>query len=167
MTPFIPELDFVALVDGQIAGNIMFCRAKVKGDGGGEHDVITFGPLSVWPEYQGKGIGSALIKHAIHRAKEMGFAAVLIYGDPAYYRRFGFKGGEEYRIRTAEGNFLDALIALPLYDGALTGIAGRFDEGEAYRVDEKELAEFDKTFPPKEKRVTESQKRFAGLSDQG
>ena len=86
-------------------GNIMFCRAKVKAEDGGAHDVITFGPVSVWPDYQGKGIGSALIKHAIHRAKEMGFNAVLTYGDPAYYRRFGFKGGEEYRIRTAEGTF--------------------------------------------------------------
>lgn len=164
---FIPELDFVAVMDGQIVGNIMFCRSKVKADGGQEQDVITFGPVSVWPQYQGKGIGSALIKHAIHRATEMGFNAILTYGDPAYYRRFGFGPAEAYHIRTAEGSFLDALIAMELYSGALKDISGRFDEGEAYRVDEAELDEFDQTFPHKEKRVTESQKRFAELSNQG
>ena len=163
---FIPELDFVALVDGEIVGNIMFCRSKVKSDDGGEHDVITFGPVSVCPECQGKGIGSALIKHSIKKAREMGLGAILIYGDPAYYHRFGFKPGREYGIQAEDGRFMDALMALELYGEALAGISGRFLEGEAYQVDETELAAFDRTFPSREKRVTESQKRFAELANQ-
>lgn len=163
---FIPELDFVALADGQIVGNIMFCRAKVKSDDGGAQDVITFGPLSVWPEYQGKGIGSALIKHAIQMAGIIGYNAILIYGDPGYYHRFGFQHAEAFHIRTAEGIYMDALMALELYGGALKGITGRFLEGEAYQVDEAKLVKFDKTFPYREKRVTESQKRFSELANQ-
>jgi len=163
---FIPELDYVAVMDSVVVGNIMFCRSVVKSEDDGEHDVITFGPVSVWPENQGRGIGSALIKHAIGRAKDMGFTAILIYGDPGYYRRFGFGPAEDFQIRTAEGKYLDALMALPLYEGALDGIQGRFHEGDAYHVDEGELAEFDKTFPPKEKRETESQRRFSELANQ-
>ena len=163
---FIPELDMVAAAEGDIVGNIMFCRAVVEGGDGTKHDVITFGPLSVWPQHQGKGIGSALIKHAIHRAAEMGFHAVLIYGDPGYYTRFGFKPARDFGISTAQGTYMDALMALELYGGALAGTAGRFIEGDAYHVDEGELAEYDKTFPPKEKQVTESQRRFMELANQ-
>jgi predicted N-acetyltransferase YhbS len=157
---FMPELDFVAEACGGIAGNIMFCRAKVIADGGVKHEVLTFGPVSVWPRLQRKGIGGRLIRHALKAAVKMGFTAVLIYGDPAYYCRFGFKPGEAFGIQTSEGRFHPALQALELVPGAMAGISGRFSEGEAYRVDPAELEKFDKQFPLKEKLVTESQKRF-------
>jgi predicted N-acetyltransferase YhbS len=157
---FVPELDFVAEADGEVVGSIMFCRAKVAEDGGGGREVLTFGPVSVWPRLQRKGIGGALIRHSLKAAAEMGFTAVLIYGDPAYYCRFGFKPAEAFGIRTSEGRFHPALQALELVPGALAGISGRFFEGEAYHVDPEELAEFDKQFPYKEKFETESQKRF-------
>jgi predicted N-acetyltransferase YhbS len=157
---FVPELDFVAEADSNIVGNIMFCRAKVAEDGGVEREVLTFGPVSVWPRLQRKGIGGALIRHSLKAAAEMGFTAVLIYGDPAYYCRFGFKPAEMFGIRTSEGRFHPALQLRELVPGALAGISGRFFEGEAYRVDPAELVEFDKQFPYKEKLETESQKRF-------
>jgi predicted N-acetyltransferase YhbS len=157
---FVPELDFVAEAGGEIAGNIMFCRTKVVTDGGMEHEVLTFGPVSVWPRLQKQGIGGGLIRHSLKAAAEMGFVSVLIYGDPAYYSRFGFKPAEVFGIRTSEGWFHPALQALELAPGALAGISGRFFEGEAYSVDPAALEEFDRQFLPKEKLVTESQKRF-------
>lgn len=51
---------------------------------GYEHRVLTFGPISVLPEYQNKGIGSKLINHTISLAKEMGYKAIVILGDPKY-----------------------------------------------------------------------------------
>ncbi len=47
---FIPELDFVAELDGQVVGNIMFTRAKLVDEQGHEKEILTFGPLSVAPE---------------------------------------------------------------------------------------------------------------------
>jgi predicted N-acetyltransferase YhbS len=161
---FVPELDFVAEAGGEIAGNIMYCRAKVAEDNGCERDVLTFGPVSVMPRLQKRGIGAALIRHSLKAAAGMGFTAVLIYGDPGYYCRFGFKPAEVFGIRTSEGRFHPALQALELAPGALCGAAGRFFEGEAYHVDPAELEAFDSTFPPKEKLVTESQRRFAALA---
>ena len=162
---FVPELDFVAMAGDEIVGNIMYCRSKiVEGDGVG-HDVLTFGPVSVWPRLQGQGIGGALIRHSLKVAADMGFTAVLIYGDPAYYVRFGFRPAQACDIRTSEGRFHPALQALELVPGALDGVSGRFFEGEAYRVDESELEAFDSTFPHKEKCVTESQKRFLEMQN--
>ncbi len=157
---FVPELDFVAVSDGEIVGNIMCCRSKVVEDSGREHDVLTFGPVSVWPHLQKQGIGSTIIRHSLKVAADMGFKAVFIYGDPVYYTRFGFRGAEAFDIRTSEGRFHPALMALELVPGALDGVSGRFFEGEAYTVDHAELETFDSTFAPKEKFVTESQKRF-------
>lgn len=161
---FISELDFVALKGDQIVGNIMFCHALVKDEADNEYAVITFGPLSVLPEFQKQGIGTALIQHALITAADLGYTAVLIYGDPAYYHRFGFRSAKEFNIRTSEGKFLEAPMALELSDGALARVSGCFFEGEAYNVSEEELIEFEKTFPYKEKFVTESQKRFLELS---
>lgn len=47
-------------------------------------------PLAVLPGRQGWGIGSALVRAALARAKEVGWAAAFVLGDPAYYGRFGF-----------------------------------------------------------------------------
>lgn len=163
---FIPKLNFVALSNGHVVGNIMYCHAAVKRDDGAEVSVLTFGPVSVWPKYQKQGIGSALIRHSLQKALELGYVAVLIYGDPAYYYRFGFEPAQKFGISTSQGGFLDALMALELAPGALDGACGRFFEGEAYYVDAEALEEFEKTFPHKEKRVTESQKRFAEMSSQ-
>jgi predicted N-acetyltransferase YhbS len=152
---FVPELDFVAEVDGMMVGNIMYSRAKVVDETGAEHEVLTFGPISVLPEYQGKGIGKALLEHTIAEARRLGYGAIVFYGHPDYYPRVGFRRAEESNITTASGKNVDALMAMPLYDGALDGISGRFYEDPVFRIDPKEAEEFDKLFPPKKLRVME------------
>lgn len=152
---FIPELDYVAEVGGKIVGNIMYSRAKVVDETGKEHEVITFGPISVLPEYQGKGIGQALLRHTIAEAKRLGYRAILFFGHPDYYPRVGFQRAEEFGIATASGKNFDAFMAMPLYDGALDGITGRFYEDPVFDIVPKEAEEFDKGFPQKELRVLE------------
>ncbi len=157
---FIPSLDFVAICDGKIVGNIMYTHTRVIDDVGNSHAVITFGPVSVLPAYQNRGIGSKLIRHTIALSTELGFRAILTYGDPDYYVRFGFEPAEKYGIRTSDGYFLSALIAHELYPGALSGISGRFLEGSIFELDADLVCEFDKGFAPKEKFETDSQRRF-------
>ncbi|WP_225973647.1 GNAT family N-acetyltransferase [Dehalogenimonas formicexedens] len=149
---FIPELDFVADLDGMIVGQIAYARGIVKGEKGQNHEVITFGPVGVLPELQKRGIGGALIRGTIDTARAMGYPAIVIYGDPRYYSRFGFRCAEKYDIRTADGKFAAALLALELKPGALEGMAGNFIESPAYTVDKNELANFDAGFPFKARR---------------
>ena len=49
---FIPELDFVAELDGKIIGNIMYTKAKLTDDNGAVKEILTFGPVSIHPDYQ-------------------------------------------------------------------------------------------------------------------
>lgn len=160
---FIPELDLVAEVNGQIVGNIMYAHSTIHQNDGTIFPVITFGPLSVLPEHQKKGIGGQLIRVSMKQAEDMGFAAVLIYGDPAYYSRFGFAAAEKFNIRSSQGLFAAALQVCELKPGALNDVSGRFEEGEAYQIDPALSAEFDKEFPFKEKFETPSQARFLDL----
>jgi len=153
---FIKDLDYVAVFNDEIIGNIVYAQTKIIGINT-EYDVITFGPVSVLPMYQKKGIGKKLIEHTITKSGEMGFNAVIIYGNPEYYKKFGFINSGEYTITDREGNYVDALMALELYPGSLENINGKFSEGEAYKIDKHELEIFDKNFPYKEKRVLDTQ----------
>ncbi len=73
---------------------VMYSRARVIDDAGNETEALTFGPLSVLPAYWHRGTGSALMRHSIREAKQMGHRAIVICGHPDYYPRFGFRGAK-------------------------------------------------------------------------
>lgn len=147
---YIPKLDFVAETDGKIVGHVIYSLAKVVTSEGKEIEVINFGPLSVLPEYKRKGLGSALMHHSIAEARKLGYRAIIFYGHPDYYPRFGFRRASRYGITSVDGRSFDALMAMELYDGALEGISGRFVEDAVYEIDLEELAEFENEFQYKE-----------------
>ncbi len=74
---FIRELDFVAIVDGKIVGNVVYLKSVIKADDGMTHEVLSLGPIAVYPDYQRKGIGKAMIDHTRDLARQMGFKAIL------------------------------------------------------------------------------------------
>src|SRR4030042_1250883 len=160
---FIPELDFVAEKEEQIVGQIVYSRGVVRDKDGGEKKVISFGPVSVLPAFQKQGIGSSLITHTINLARDMEFLAVCIYGDPRYYSRFGFRCGEKYEVKTEDDKYAVALLVLELKQGSL-GTGGRFIESLSLPFDPGKFAEYDASFPFKEKTETDSQREFKLLS---
>jgi len=147
---FVRELDFVAVHNNKIVGNIVYVETKIIGIDK-EEIVLTFGPVSVLPEYQNKGIGKRLINHTIDLSRQMGYKAIIIYGHPDYYKKFGFAESKKYNITNKENKFPAALLVLELWPNALDGITGIFDEGKAYETDSKELEAFDREFPRKKK----------------
>jgi len=161
---FIPELDFVAEKEGQIVGQIAYSRGIIKCKQGEEKEVISFGPVSVLPAFQKQGIGSALIIHTINCAKDKGYPAICIYGDPRYYSRFGFRCAEKYEIKTADDKFAVALLVLELKQGVLNNMPGKFIESTAFAVDENQFAQYDASFPFKEKPENDSQREFKLLA---
>lgn len=169
---FIPDLSYVAVVqeDGQeaqkIVGNIMYARACIVDENGIAHKVGTFGPVSVLPSYQKRAIGKHLILHTLSIARGMlserygSFSAILIYGYPDYYGKFGFKAAEDIGICGKDGYFIPALQYLELEEGALRAISGRFIEPSVYYIDHLAAAAYDLHFPPKQKGYKDSQARF-------
>jgi len=144
----IMELNFVAEVNGKIVGHVIYSKASILQPNSEKKEVLNFGPLSVLPEYQKQGIGSALMKHSIECAKKLGYGAILFLGHPTYYPRFGFVEAKEFGITTASGENFPAFMAMELKTGYLNGVSGRYFEATIYNDEKnKELAkEYDKKF---------------------
>ncbi len=117
----ISELGFVAEIDGEIVGHILYTHSYVINKHGTKIPTITFGPLSVLPKYHRKGIGRALVMHSMDKARDMGFGAVLIAGVPDYYPKLGFVRAREYGITLPDGSSEDFLMAYELVPGFLSG----------------------------------------------
>lgn len=81
-------LALVAIANKAIAGHIVFTPCGVAGRSG---EVALMGPLAVAGAWQGRGIGSALVRAGLDRLQLAGYLHVYVLGDPAYYRRFGFE----------------------------------------------------------------------------
>lgn len=121
-SPFvIPELCFVAEQDGGIVGHILYTKSEILRPDGTTIDTITFGPLSVLPEHHRQGIGAALVRHSMVKAREMGFGAVLITGVPDYYPKLGFLRARNYGLTLPDGTAEDSFMAYELQSGYLTG----------------------------------------------
>jgi predicted N-acetyltransferase YhbS len=149
---FIPELDFVALQDDKIVGNIMYTKSAIQKADGTLFLAITFGPISVLPEFQKQGIGQALIHHSFDEARKLGHKAVIIYGFPSYYEQFGFEPCIKYHISNIDGKFPKAMQVFELEKGCLQHVVGIFLESPIFMMDPASAEEFDKNFPPKEKK---------------
>ncbi|MBV2366603.1 GNAT family N-acetyltransferase [Streptomonospora nanhaiensis] len=99
---WVPELSLVAVSDddvdetrgqGTVIGHVLCSRGRV-----GETRALGLGPLSVAPEHQGRGVGSALMHAALGAADALGAPFVALLGEPAFYRRFGFRPASHYGI---------------------------------------------------------------------
>lgn len=145
---YLPHLSRVALVDGQIAGCIMYARAALQT----EKDVVpvlTFGPLCVDPALQGCGVGGLLLDQTLALARQDEWPGVIIFGEPEYYPRHGFVPCDRFGIATAEGENFDPFMGLELMPGALQGIGGRFVESPVYAPPEaQQLRTYEQTLPP-------------------
>ncbi|MBR6307885.1 MAG: ribosome small subunit-dependent GTPase A [Lachnospiraceae bacterium] len=144
---YVPEISRVAEVDGEIVGAIYYTRAKVV-DGDTEHEVLTFGPLCVDPLWYDRGVGKRLLEETLELAREAGYLGVVIFGEPGYYPKFGFKNCACYGIFDSNGQNSDPFMAFPLNTG-FSEVHGRFEEASFFAECENEesVAEFSKRFP--------------------
>ncbi len=148
---YIKEFDLVAVYRNEICGHIICTKAMVTDAQMNEHVVLCAGPLSVSPEFQNEGIGSKLIIRAITEAKRLNYPGMIVFGNPEYYHRFGFKNAAEYGITTKDDQNFEPFMALELKNNGLKDVKGKFYEAEAFSVGDDDLAEFEKKFPFKEK----------------
>jgi len=86
-SPSIKSL--VAEVDNQVIGYVSYSPIYLKSDTNITGYILA--PLAVSPEHQKQGVGSNLINAGIDMLTKDGAGVLLVYGDPAYYGRFGFK----------------------------------------------------------------------------
>ena len=90
---YIPELSLVAEIDAKIVGHIMFTKLKI-----GNQVQLALAPLSVLPDYQKQGIGTALIQEGHTRARALGYEYSVVLGSEKYYPRTGYLPAKDYGI---------------------------------------------------------------------
>ena len=160
---FLPDLSFVAEVDGQIVGSIVYTRSRVVNEEGERVETATFGPLCVHPGWQRRGVGSALIGHTRSLVAQRGCPAIIILGDPRNYCRHGFKTGKDLNVGTPDGKFPLGLLVLELRPGFFAAHRWTFHASPVFEFDPAAVDAYDARFPPKEKRHQPSQDLFAML----
>jgi len=144
----IMELNFVAELDEQIVGHIIYSHAHILQPNGTKVDVLNFGPLSVLPQCQRKGVGGALLQHSIEKARGMGHGAILFFGHPEYYPKFGFEPAANFGITDRNGKNYPAFMAMELVQGYLADVSGKFIESDIYNdeLNREKVREYDKQF---------------------
>jgi putative acetyltransferase len=80
-------LSLIAIEDGKIIGHVAFSPVTINSKTNGWYGL---GPVSVWPNQQGRGIGQALIREGLNNLRDMNAQGCVVLGDPGYYSRFGF-----------------------------------------------------------------------------
>ena len=78
---FVPELDLVMEVDGKIIGHVMYAHSAIKADNGRMIPIMTFGPISIAPEYKRQGYGKILLDYSMEQAEKKGAGALAIVGN--------------------------------------------------------------------------------------
>jgi predicted N-acetyltransferase YhbS len=91
----LPILSLVAERDNEITGNVIFSSASIEGFEGISTYILA--PLAVTKREQRSGIGTLLINKGLETLKERGAEIVLVYGDPNYYMRTGFRSGHNLK----------------------------------------------------------------------
>lgn len=157
---FVKELDFVMEKDGRLIGQNMFMRTVINSDDGGDVDVLTMGPICITPELKRMGYGKLLLDYSLEKAKEMGFGAVLFEGNIDFYGKSGFDYARSFGIRyhdLPEGADDSFFLCKELVTGYLDGVTGVYQTPGGYYVDDRDVEEFDSSFPVKEKLVLPGQ----------
>jgi putative acetyltransferase len=89
------DLSFVAEEDGGVVGHVMNTWSAIEGS---TARVLQFSPLGVLPEYQRRGLGSALVEASLNAVRVRGEPVLVLEGNPKFYGRFGFVRADELRL---------------------------------------------------------------------
>ncbi|MBN3930980.1 N-acetyltransferase [Streptomyces verrucosisporus] len=127
---WLPALSLVAeSPGGEVVGHVVCTRGRV-----GAAPALGLGPIGVHPGHQRRGTGSALMHTALGAADALGEPLVALLGDPAYYRRFGFRTSTEYGITPTDpawGEYFQ-VRTLTAYDPEDSALRGAFTYAEPF-----------------------------------
>ena len=161
---FIPELDFVLELDGQVIGNIMYTKAKLTDENGTEKEILTFGPVSIHPAYQRMGYGKMLMEHSFQAAIQLGYDTIVILGSPANYVSRGFKCCKKYNVCIENGKYPAAMMVKELIPHILDDHKWLYQDSPVMAISKEEAERYDDTLEPMEKKYLPSQYEFYIMS---
>ena len=124
---YLPELELIMVDENdEVIGYVNFARFHL--DGRYENELLLLSPVAVKTELQRRHISRELIEYGFERAKELGYQAVIVEGNPMNYRSRGFVTSADFGITAHESVGLPApecLMVKELVPGGLKGIHGQ------------------------------------------
>lgn len=124
---WLPALSLVAVEEDEVLGHVLLTRARVE-----DAQVVALGPLSVRPDRQRTGVGSALVHAVLGAADALDEPLVVLLGHPDYYPRFGFRPALELGVEPPEPAWGAAFQARPL-TAYRAGLRGAFRYAQPFR----------------------------------
>ena len=118
-----PQVSLVAEQDGTVVGHIFFSPVEVVGEDE-SFTAMGLAPMAVLPAYQGRGIGSALVREGLRACARLGHDVVFVLGHPNYYPRFGFVPAHRKGLGCTYDAPDEAFMVIELQPGALGGRTG-------------------------------------------
>ena len=123
---FIPDLSLVAEKNGTIIGQVVLYKTDITTPNGKQTELL-LSPICVHPNYFRQGVARAMNEEALRKAKNMGYKAVFLCGNPNIYSNMGFVPSYKYNIRHITDPTAQWSMARELYEGALAGLSGTID----------------------------------------
>jgi len=121
---FIPELSLVAVSGNKPVGHILFSRIVIVDQDQNKHASLALAPMSVRPEFQGKGIGGLLVKSGLDKARTLNYKSIIVVGHEQYYPKFGLLPAVIWNIKAPLEVPANVFMALELVTGAFQGVSG-------------------------------------------
>ena len=121
------SISLVAAEHDEILGHVAISPVSISSGVTGWYGL---GPISVRPDRQGKGIGSALMRAALQQLRQQGAAGCVVLGDPAYYGRFGFKAHPGLELPDVPPEYFQALSFTGELPVGVVKYAAAFDARE-------------------------------------
>lgn len=88
-------IELVAEVGERVVGHILFSPLQIEG-GDGRLRALGLAPVAVAADWQGKGVGKALIRQGIRACGQARAGAVFVLGEPGYYGPLGFETASQH-----------------------------------------------------------------------
>lgn len=107
--------------DGVVLGSIRYWPVGI---GEAATPAIMLGPVAVHPDYQGQGIGRALIRHSLYAATRLGHRLCILVGDKPYYEPFGFVSAADRGLEMPGWVERERFQVMELAAGSLQGVSG-------------------------------------------
>ena len=95
---YVPELEVVAKKENQIVGYGLLTKINILSEDSA-YQALVLAPLAVSSTCQHQGVGAAILRELEIRAKRLGYVAISILGEPAYYQKFGYFPASQAQIR--------------------------------------------------------------------
>ncbi len=125
-----PFISLVAEHEGQIVGHILFTPVSLSG---ADTTLMGLAPMAVAPQYQVRGVGTALVLTGFEHLRLQGTTGVVVVGHPGYYPRFGFAPGSSFGLKSEYNVPDDVFMACELDPGSLQGVSGLVSYHPAFK----------------------------------